>query len=440
MAGLLDYMNTPEGMGLLSAVAGGLAGARRGAPLNNLGRAGLAGLQGYAAAQDQARQQQDLDWQKEARQRQRAEWGKQDQIDGLAKQYYTPATPDVPAGNGLSGQPSAAIPGQAARFDLDGYSTALMGLDPARGVAMQQALAKDSPFSKVDAKDYTPESVARFATSRNFGDLVPRVKMEVQEGVAFDPYNIKAGTVLPNPNKPFTLGAGGEIVPNAQYQAYELGRARAGAPKTSVKVENKMGESIANQIGPMVKDTWTAANGAVQTADAANRVIQAVDGGRVVAGPLANERLKAKQFAQLLGVGGKDDAELIANTRQAMNGLAQMTLQGRKQMSGQGAITESESKLAERAISGDITMTAAEIKQLAGAARRAARFTYDQHASQVDNMSQDPNLAGMAKFYRAAPFPEASSDQSGGPQVVRSGLYGGRRVEMLSDGSMRYAK
>jgi hypothetical protein len=51
--GLLDFLNTPEGQGLLAAGFGGLAGARRGQPINSMGRAGLAGLQGYTSAQDQ---------------------------------------------------------------------------------------------------------------------------------------------------------------------------------------------------------------------------------------------------------------------------------------------------------------------------------------------------------------------------------------------------
>lgn len=56
MAGLLDFIQSPAGVGLLSAVAGGMAGARRGTPWNNAGRAGLAGLTGYAQANDQIRQ------------------------------------------------------------------------------------------------------------------------------------------------------------------------------------------------------------------------------------------------------------------------------------------------------------------------------------------------------------------------------------------------
>lgn len=61
--GLLDqfseFAKTPEGQGLLSAAFGGLAGARRGQPLNSIGRAGLAGLQGYGGALD--RQQQEAE-------------------------------------------------------------------------------------------------------------------------------------------------------------------------------------------------------------------------------------------------------------------------------------------------------------------------------------------------------------------------------------------
>lgn len=54
--GLLDFVSTPEGQGLLSAAFGGLAGARRGQPLNSIGRGGLAGLAGYANAQEQQTQ------------------------------------------------------------------------------------------------------------------------------------------------------------------------------------------------------------------------------------------------------------------------------------------------------------------------------------------------------------------------------------------------
>ena len=59
--GLLDdtgsFLKTPAGMGLLSAVASGMAGYRRNAPLNSIGQGLLGGLQGYNQAQEQDQKQ-----------------------------------------------------------------------------------------------------------------------------------------------------------------------------------------------------------------------------------------------------------------------------------------------------------------------------------------------------------------------------------------------
>ncbi|MFN7121890.1 MAG: hypothetical protein ACK4NM_07645 [Hydrogenophaga sp.] len=68
--GLLDLVSSPEGQGLLSAAFGGLAGARRGQPINSLGRAGLAGLAGYSGAQDRIQQQEENAVQKQFREMQ----------------------------------------------------------------------------------------------------------------------------------------------------------------------------------------------------------------------------------------------------------------------------------------------------------------------------------------------------------------------------------
>lgn len=65
--GLLDYLNSPAGMGLLSAAAGYAAGARRGQPVNSLGRGALAGLTGYAQANDQLRMDEENKFQREYR-------------------------------------------------------------------------------------------------------------------------------------------------------------------------------------------------------------------------------------------------------------------------------------------------------------------------------------------------------------------------------------
>ena len=61
MDGLLDFAASPAGQGLLGAVFSGLAGARRGAPLNSLGAAGAGGLLAYnQAQQNQAEAAKDM--------------------------------------------------------------------------------------------------------------------------------------------------------------------------------------------------------------------------------------------------------------------------------------------------------------------------------------------------------------------------------------------
>ncbi len=54
--GLLDdameFMKTPEGIGVMSGLAGWAANARKGTPWNNVGRGALTGLVGYSEAQD----------------------------------------------------------------------------------------------------------------------------------------------------------------------------------------------------------------------------------------------------------------------------------------------------------------------------------------------------------------------------------------------------
>jgi hypothetical protein len=181
---------------------------------------------------------------------------------------------------------------------------------------------------------------------------------------------------------------------------------RSGVPSTNVNVA--LDKGIAAQIGPMLKDAQIQAQGANLQIDAADRVIQAVDTNKVIAGPAASPQLKLAQIGSALGVTGKDTAETIANTRQAIRGMSELTLQGRKSMRGEGAITESEGKLAERAFSGDIdSLTPAEIKQIANASKRAAEFTLTEYNRKLKTLEKDPATAQLVPFYEVNRMPAA---------------------------------
>lgn len=404
MAGLLDAFgddNTRFSLGLLAAAGPRFDGANDGQRIQEA----LMGMDAYKQNKQRSKLQQ---MQMEQMQSQIA---KQKQMEELAKRYATPATPamqgaQVPLNmqgdtgpnlysNSVSNMSTSGMtPAKPAGFDFQGYAQAMAGVDPMESLRLTQALQKDeSPLTLKEGESLIDRKTLKPIFSLPKAKAMPAAVQEYE-------YAREQGY-------------------KGSFEQFQLSQKRAGATNVSTRIENKMGEGLAAQVGPMVKDTYTAANGAVSQIDAAGRIIKAVDSGKIIAGPLAGGRLKVAQVGQLLGVSGKDDAEVIARSRDVIRGLSEMTLQGRKQMTGQGAITESEGKLAEKAMSGDIAdLTPAEIKQLARASARAAKFMYDAHQQNIGNLQQDPATAGLSKFYKTMPLPSMDFMNEPTPQSV----------------------
>lgn len=319
----------------------------------------------------------------------------------------------------------------AQAFDTEGMTVPQDKVIPAQAGNKQAALAQllqsghpvlqqlgmaemmkkpESAFGKVDPKDYTQESIGKFAMTQNHADLVPVRKLDVVGDKVADLYNPKMlGAGVTKTPEGFKRDASGNLVAEPTWLAAKKEIAKSGKTDVNVKTELKTGESLAGQVGPMMKESVAIAEGAVKQVDAAQRVIQAIESGNVMTGPTATLRLKGAQVAQMLGIGGKDDAEKIANTQQTIRGFAELTLQGRQQMKGQGAITESEGTLAKKAMSGDIDdLTGPEIIQLAKASERAARFNYAEHTRKLKVMQENPALQGIAPFYQGPAMPESA--------------------------------
>ncbi|MEJ7932586.1 hypothetical protein WG922_21630 [Ramlibacter sp. AN1015] len=417
-------MNTPAGQGLLSGVAHYAAGAGRGGPVNSIGRGLLGGLSGYQGANDRITEQAqlakrnelfDLQLQQGRMQMTQAQEqaAREAAIRDAAKASTTQALPGMGMLNGSLPPElqTPVMPGKPGGLDVQGFLSRVSQIDPLRALDLQQKFKPEPLINKLDAKDFTPDSVQKFNQSGNYADLVRLDKLHFADTggavAGLNPFTGQPVGSVPKTGNPFndlvlSDGAGG-FKPNSPLIGAKQGIAKAGA--TQLRIENKMGEGVAAQVGPMLRDSMTAANGAAQQIDAATRIIAAADSGKLIAGPGAGVRLKLAQVGQVLGIGGKDDAERIAKTRQTIRGLAEMTLQGRKQMRGEGAITESEGALAEKAMSGNIEdLTVAEIKQLAQASDRSARFVYGQHEAMLGNL-EGSQSAGLAKFYKPLPLP-----------------------------------
>ena len=239
------------------------------------------------------------------------------------------------------------------------------------------------------------------------------------------PQNLAEGARLVMPNisggAPIDLAVGGEKKTEA-IRGYEMAKSqgypgsffdyeqqlkRAGASNVSVSMD----KGIAAQVGPMMKEGQLQATSAVKGIDAANQVINALDTNKLFTGPLANQKLSIAQLSTTFGGASGDLTQKINNTRAAIQGLAEITLQGRQEMHGQGAITESEGKLAERAKSGDISLTPGELKQLANAAKRAGEFTYNNYQTKLQIMAKDPATAQMAPYFAVNQMPARQAPQ-----------------------------
>jgi hypothetical protein len=134
----------------------------------------------------------------------------------------------------------SAMPRVQSGFDTQGFVNQVYGINPMKAIALEQSMKKDTPFNKIDPKDYTRDSIARFSQTQNPADLVAARKLDVVNNQAVDLYNTQPNTVFDSndPNKPFSL-KGGQPVANMPYQQYEYGKAKAGASNVSVNTGQK---------------------------------------------------------------------------------------------------------------------------------------------------------------------------------------------------------
>lgn len=403
MAGLLDFLGTPTGQGLLSAVAGGMAGARRGTPWNNAGRGLLAGVAGYSQGLDREQQQEQLGLlaqdRAQAREMRDLQMGQMRREADLQK-----AQQDWKAG-------LPAVVGQAQT--TYGASDASPTMSPGNPQAVRDYLLRpESPWADdLLRQQFFPKPSEPFTLKPGEARYGADGKVVAQIPEKVD-YN---QLMVPD-------GRGGYMINQAYFDA-KSDLARAGRPQVSVttKVENKASESVAGQVGPILDKSLTAAEGATRVLDAASRVTAALDSGKVITGPLANARVTATQIGQMFGVGGANDAEILLNTRRVIRGLSEMTLQGRKEMSGQGAITDRESALAEKATSGDISsLTAGEIRELAAASARASQYQIEKHRSRVKNAGALPGMQNITPFFEVPEMqapPQQEAPPAGAPTM-----------------------
>lgn len=226
---------------------------------------------------------------------------------------------------------------------------------------------------------------------------------------------IITGTVNPLTGQ-FTAAEGGEMVKAPEgFIVDKSGRlsadpgfvqaksqiAAAGRPVTNVNVNatKPLLTTVAEGLGKQLDESLAGAQTAQQTIGVAQRLQTLLRSGNVITGPGADARMVVNQIANSLGIGGANDAEKLANTRQTIQGLAQLELQAGAQMKGQGQITESERAILRNAAAGQINMSAPELLSLAKTLEDRANARISAHQANVERLKAVPGAESLIPFY-----------------------------------------
>lgn len=263
MDGLLDFAKSAEGQGLLSAVFGGLAGARRGNPLNALGVAGLSGLSGYSEAQQRGANEQYRNLQSQQIQ---AGLKKQQMAMNLVAQMQNGGVPQVAQpGQGASPSPDGSAMASAAPDATPPIQSGMAGQfgqsnPQAQGMPQgQPSQPMPSPQGAFPMKlnDVAAYSMMDLPNSATLFDMYKQANnpQERKGGNYYVDPRTGAQTYMPKLAEGITMGPNGQAMPvqgaaqaNAGYQGAQAGAVAAAQYPYAV------GQKRAEQVGAAALD------------------------------------------------------------------------------------------------------------------------------------------------------------------------------------------
>ncbi len=466
-----DFFGTswddPKTMMMMQMAAGLLsgnpAGQNRATLGQSLSRGLLGGMQGYQAGLQARRQGEMLDLQKreaDLREKQltaELDLKRQEQARAQQQLMLRGALPGLLGGQGMTGPQAMALGATQGSVGPTQGNAARMAPSPGGlsqqflQAAMSSGMKPEEIKTLAGAQQWNMPKVSKFENVRNpdgsvsvmgfdeFGRPVqtgqtPFVKPEFMNTgaaqLAVDPTSLRTLGQWQNTPKPdlpegMRMGANGqpEWIPgyiSGRGQISAAGATRVNVP-VSVNTEKQFFGQVADQVGKNVADTLAGAQGAAGTLRAVAQIRQVLDSGKVMAGPTTSARVVLTQIGQMVGAGGKDAAETLANTRSAIQGLAQLELDAAQQMKGQGQITEAERAIIRRAAAGDIDkMTTAELRVLTDTLDKTARWKIAANQRNVDQLSHQPGAGPVVPFMQV-PMPPAYQPPAGAPTAGPGG-------------------
>jgi hypothetical protein len=193
---------------------------------------------------------------------------------------------------------------------------------------------------------------------------------------------------------------------------------QSGAAQTNIKVDTgdktraiEINKDIVAEMGSLTAQ----ARAAKETLMNVDRVLPALD--KAITGPLADYRTTLTRVGQYMGITGKDTNEILANTQNVVQGLAQQELNAASYTKGQGTLTGPEREMLKRSAAGDQNMSAAELRTALIAAQKMAQYRISEQQQYLSKFSALPGSEQYVPFYTVTPYQPA-----GGGNAVQSGI------------------
>ena len=273
-------------------------------------------------------------------------------LSALMPQYMNPGRPamggtaDVnaalPPDLQIGAQP--AMPGRRPGFDIQGYTQAAMQqrlMNPLQALEMQKKFAPESQINKLDVKDFSPASVAKFNQTGNYGDLERMDKLHFGDTggalVGLNQFTGKPVNSVPKTGNPFSDllvsdGQGG-LRANSPLIGAKSQIARAGASNVSVttKQEGEESKAVGKFFGENYADVQKSgfnAQSSMNRLDRLGQLLEGVDTGKFA--PLGVEVSKAAQSF------GLNIDPKLANKEAAVALSSEIALQLRNPSGGAG--------------------------------------------------------------------------------------------------------
>lgn len=276
--------------------------------------------------------------------------------------------------------------------ELEPYKKAM-----STGLSNEQEYAAPTEMQNADGTFSTVQINKAGGARQMPGGFALPPKIENVNGVFVAPQRMKPGTIAPQPADDLViLGPDGKPVANPAAIAAKTAVAAAGAPGET-KITVNTAEDYSKAAVTRLEGTQAAADGGISALGTVKQIRAALNSGQISTGPLSGAKNWAEKVFGLNKQG-------VAKRRAVEQGLNELILASRGALKGQGAISDKETALLEKAAAGDINdMTPGEIEVILNTAERLAKAAIAKHGRQVEAAR---GQTGSEMFLPAFELPE----------------------------------